>query len=222
MPRNKIVKSQVEKQKAKCESRKRHQLDLRGAMAVSDYLLLAATDLHRQATEFVDRLQEKYPNKRDVRKTYEFRDWQRKQILLVNKHPLATEQPPAVNCQEEEEETVLPAPQDNAKKEMVLRIPLIHNSTKPEEIPTVPNMPVTVTQEDKLVSIFDDIPDGVMSELIAEIRADPTLNAIMNDFGVNEEVMDEGIVPENIYQELDIDIEIPDPLEDEMNNLLYF
>ena len=246
MGRRAVVRSEVEKQKMKVESRKRHQHDLRRAMAVSDYLLLTATDLHRQATAFVDQLEEKYPGKRDVRKTVEFRNWQRKQLLLVNKQSsLATDQTPAMNCEKETalqipqdtticvKETALQIPQDstNCQKEMVLRIPLIHTGTKAKETPSVPDMPGE-TQEDQLTSIFDEIPNDVMNELIAEIRADPDLSAIMNDVGLNEEVLDEGTVPENIYQEMDIgldiemdiglDIEIGDPLEDEINSLLYF
>ena len=250
MGRRAVNRSEVEKQKMKVESRKRHQHDLRRAMAVSDYLLLTATDLHRQATAFVDQLEEKYPGKRDVRKTVEFRNWQRKQLLLFNKQSsLATDQTPAMNCEKEtalqipqditicEKETALQIPKDNinreklrtpqdstnCQKEMVLRIPLIHTGTKAKETPSVPDMPGE-TQEDQLTSIFDEIPNDVMNELIAEIRADPDLSAIMNDFGLNEEVLDEGTVPENIYQEMDIglDIEIDDPLEDEINSLLYF
>ena len=253
MGRRAVVRSEVEKQKMKVESRKRHQHDLRRAMAVSDYLLLTATDLHRQATAFVDQLEEKYPGKRDVRKTVEFRNWQRKQLLLFNKQSsLATDQTPAMNCEKEtalqipkdtticvketalqipqditicEKETALQIPKDNTncQKEMVLRIPLMHTGTKAKETPSVPDMPGE-TQEDQLTSIFDEIPNDMMNELIAEIRADPDLSAIMNDFGLNEEVLDEGTVPENIYQEMDIglDIEIGDPLEDEINSLLYF
>ena len=258
MGRRAVIRSEVEKQKMKVESRKRHQHDLRRAMAVSDYLLLTATDLHRQATAFVDQLEEKYPGKRDVRKTVEFRNWQRKQLLLFNKQSsLATDQTPAMNCEKETalqipkdtticvKETALQIPKDNTnreklrtpqdstncQKEMVLRIPLIYTGTKAKETPSVPDMPGE-TQEDQLTSIFDEIPNDVMNELIAEIRADPDLSAIMNDVGLNEEVLDEGTVPENIYQEMDIgldiemdiglDIEIGDPLEDEINSLLYF
>ena len=265
MGRRAVIRSEVEKQKMKVESRKRHQHDLRRAMAVSDYLLLTATDLHRQATAFVDKLEEKYPGKRDVRKTVEFRNWQQKQLLLFNKQSsLATDQTPAMNCEKEtalqipqdtticvketalqipqditicEKETALQIPKDNinreklrtpqdstnCQKEMVLRIPLIHTGTKAKETPSVPDMPGE-TQEDQLTSIFDEIPNDVMNELIAEICADPDLSTIMDDFGLHEEVLDEGTVPENIYQEMDIglDIEIDDPLEDEINSLLYF
>ena len=81
MGRKLIVRSEAEKRKVKTESRKRHQRDLRRAMAVSHYLLLTATEQHRQATTFVEKLEQKYPDKRDVRKTPEYQNWQQKQLL---------------------------------------------------------------------------------------------------------------------------------------------
>ena len=204
----------------KVETRKRHQHELRRAMAVSEYLMLTATDLHRQATEFIDKLEEKYPGKRDVRKTPEFRNWQRVQLLKISKQSSATDQTPR-----DQDST-------NSKKEMVLRIPLMHDSTnaKPGEIPadvsgtkakqtpSVLDMPGE-TQEDGLSSIFDEIPPDVMNEMMTEIRADPELSAIINDFDFYEEVVGQGTVPENIGLD---DIEIDDRLEDELNSLLYF
>ena len=209
MGRKPVIRSEAEKRNIKVESRKRHQRGLRRAIAVSDYLLLTATDQHRQATAFVEQLEEKYPGKRDVRKTPEFRDWQQKQLLRTS---LATDQTPATNC-EKETATI------NPEKEMVLRIPLMQTGT--QATPSVPDMPgETQAQEDQLISIFEEIPNDVMNEMMAEIRADPDLSAIMNDFCVNEEVLDEGTVPE-MDIDLDIDLDIC-PLDYEINSLLYF
>ena len=205
MGRSKVVRSKVDIQKMKCESRKHRQHELRRAMAVSEYLLLTATEQHRQATVFVDQLEEKYPNKRDVRKTPEFRNWQREQLLLIGK------QSPAQ----------IPEDSTNTVKEMVLRIPLMNDSTKTKQTPTVPDMPGEIHEdelatvsgeihEDELATVFDEIPADIMSEMMAEIRADPNLCALMNDFNFDlyEEVLDQGTVP--------------DRLEDEINSLIYF
>ena len=203
MPRNKIDRDPAERQKMKAYSRKKHQHGLRRAMAVSDYLSLTATEQHRQATAFIDQLEQKYPAKRDVRKRPEFRKWQREQMLLLNQQsPLA-----------DQKEMPIPPPQDNTKgeKEMVLRIPLM--DTKAKETPAVP--------EDQLISIFHDIPEGVMNEMLAEIRSDPQLNAIMNDISLYEEVVDEGTVLYEEEMDIGIDLEIGDPLGDEINSLLY-
>ena len=168
---------------------------------MSDYLLLSATQQHLEATEFVIKLEEKYPNKKDVRKTQEFRQWQRTQLDLLKKQTSqATDKPAAIK------DTI------TSKKEMVLRIPLIDTNAK--ESPLASTIP---GEEDQLVSIFDQIPSHIMNELIEEIRADPNLNAIMNDFDLHEEVIDEG----NVFDiNLDIDIDIGDPLQEELNNLL--
>ena len=231
MGRTPIAKSEAEKHIMKVESRKRHQLDLRRAAFVSDYVLLTAPDLHRQATTFVDQLQAKYPNKRDVRKTDEFRYWQMKQLGLAgNDSSHGTDQTTAINSEKETElqtpedytngkrETALQSPKDgsNCQKEMVLQIPLMRVSTKTKETP-----PVLEAQEDQLIKIFDDIPNDVMNNLIAEIRANPHLRAIMDNFSLNEEVQDQ--IPEDLCPEWDIglNIEIGDPLEDEINSMLF-
>ena len=206
MGRKPSNRSEVERQRMKVESRKRHQHSLRRAMAISDYLLLTATDMHRQATEFVNQLEEKYPGKRDVRKTPEFRCWQQQQLLGNNKQARAADQ-------------TLAQVSENSKKEMVLRIPLLQPSTNAKETPSVPETP------DPISSIFE-IPDDVMDKMVAEIRAVPQLDAIMNDFVFNDEVLEEGTVPEYIHQELDVGINIEiedDRLEEEINRLsLYF
>ena len=205
MPRKKIDIDPAERQKMKNSSRKKHQHSLRGAMAVSDYLLLTAIEQHRQATAFIDQLEQKYPTKRDVRKTPEFRKWQREQMMLLNQQSPLPDQ----------KEMPIPTPKDNTKgeKEMVLRIPLM--DTKAKETQAVP--------EDQLMSIFNHIPEGVMNEMLAEIRSDPQLDAIMNDFSLYEEVvMDEGTVLYEKEMDIDIDLELGDPLGDEINSLLYY
>ena len=196
MGRKPVNRSAEEKRIIKIESRKRHQSDLRRAMAVADYLLLTATEQHRKATIFVQELERKYPGKRDVRKTYEYREWQRNQILQTSTPEHRT---PATN-----KKTV----SSQSQKEMVLRIPLIESAAK--ATPSVPGE----TQPDNLTSIFQDIPNEVMNQLIEDISADPDLSAIMNDFCSDEEVPD-------IDFDIDLDINLNiSPLEVEINNLL--
>ena len=245
MGRKPIIRSADEKQKMKVETRKRHQLDLRRAAFIADYMLLTAPQLHSEATAFLDQLQAKYPGKRDVRKTDEFRLWQMKQLGLTgNDSSHGTDQTTAMNSEKEtvlqtpedytngERETALQPPEDksNRQKEMVLQIPLMHVSTgtketlpvlEKETLPVLETIPVLDVQEDQLINIFDDIPNDVMNDLIAEIRADPDLCAIMDKFSVDEEVQDQ--IPEDLCPEWDIglNIEIGDPLEDEINSMLF-
>ena len=169
-------------------------------MAVADYLLLTATEQHRKATMFVQELEHKYPGKRDVRKTPEYREWQRKQMLQIS---IPEDRTPATNCQKE---TVT----SKSQKEMVLRIPLIQTDTK--ATPSVSGE--TQSQQDHLTSIFQDIPNDVMNQIIEDISADPDLSAIMNDFCGNEEVPD-------IDFDIDLDIDLNiSPLEVEINTSL--
>ena len=71
---------------------------------------------------------------------------------------------------------------------------------------------------------LDMIPSDVMNQLMKEIRTDPVLEQILNDFDFQEEVLDEGTVPENVWGELDIglDIEIDDRLEQEIDSIVQF
>ena len=203
MGRTALAKSAAEKHAMKVESRKWHQLDLRRAAFIADYMLLAAPGLHRQATEFVDRLQAKYPNKRDVRKTAEFQQWQIKQLGGNDSAHVQTT--PDTSGKRE---TVLQQP-----KEMVLQIPLMRVGAKTKETPTV-----LEAQEDQPTNIFDDIPNDVMANLIEEIRADPDLCAIMDNFGLNEDQSPEELCPE---WDIGLNIEIGDPFEDEINSMLF-
>ena len=212
MGRSKLNRSYQEKLELKNQTWKRYQYNRSRAQFVSDCLLLTATEQHRKATVFFEQLKDKYPQKRDVRKTSEFRDWQRKQLRPVdNESTPRTDQTPVES-----------RAQDNTRveKEMVLHIPLIPTPAKAKEIPAVPD--IQQTQED--LNMFDEIPSAVMDELMAEIHADPILKEIMNDFNFNEEVLDEGTVPENVWQELDmgLDIEIDDRLEQEINSIVHF
>ena len=199
MGRNKAHKSREEKRQQKNQSWKLYQSNRSRAQFVSDCLLLTATEQHRQATIFYHQLKDKYPQKRDVRKTDEFRAWQRNQLRPV-------------------QSTSTSQDSTRIEKEKVLHIPLISVQTKTKEIPDLAQQ----TPED-LVTL-DLIPSAVMDKLMEEIRADPVLNDIMNDFDFEEEVLAEGTVPQSIYEELDVgvDIEIDDRLQQEIDSIVHF
>ena len=174
MGRKPLNRPAEEKQRRKNETRRRHQQELRRAIAISDYLLLAATEQHRQATAFINKLEEKYPGKIDVRKTPEFREWQTKQLSIISNQAL----PSGATGQSQAD-------------------------TNLNETPVVPS-----SEEDPGNNIFDEIPDNIINDIITEIRNDPELNTIINDFNLAESIHDE------------LDIEIDDRLEDELNNLI--
>ena len=205
LPNTEIDKA--EKRKRKTEARRTYRKNQRRALAIADYLLLAATQQHKEATEFVRKLEEKYPNKKDIRKTVEFRHWQRTQVDLIAKETTkATDEPADI------EDTNPPG------KEMVLRIELFDTNAKSVSTMIREEQP----EEEDLADIFDTIPSDVMDQLMEEIRSDPELEAIVNnfeatfnDFEPYEEVIDEGNVSDS-----DIDIDIGVPLEEEIDKLV--
>ena len=206
MGRNKVNKSQEEKRQQKNRAWKQYQYGRSKAQFVSDYLLITAAEQHRQATAFFDKLKGKYPQKRDVRKTDEFRYWQAQQSWPNNIHTTST---PVENTEKGKSKTA-------GQKEMQLRIPLMPPLSNAKEIPDLAQQ----SREDLIT--LDQIPSDVMEHLITEIQADPTLNQIFNDFNFEEEVLDEATIP--AWEELDIgtDIDIDDRLEQELNDLVHF
>ena len=63
---------QINAKKAKNRTRAHYRYGQRRALAISDYLVLAAPLQHMEATHFINQLEEKYPHKKDVRKTPSF------------------------------------------------------------------------------------------------------------------------------------------------------
>ena len=192
MGRKQVFRSKEEIRIIKGESRKRHKSELRRALAVAHYLRLTAAEQHSKATTFVKELEQKYPTKRDIRKTPEYREWERQQLSIP------------------EERTPVTA---KSKKEMVLRIPLIQSNAKATQS-VLGEIQPQQQQQDHMSSIFEEIPNDIMKQMIEEISTDPDLAAFMNDFCGNEEVPD---IDSDII--LDIDPLIS-PLEVEINTTL--
>ena len=229
--------SQKEKAKRN-EIRIQYRNGLRRAKAVADYLLLSAPQHHLEATQFVVNLEQKYPNKKDIRKTLEYREWEKKQVslLTININPndissgipiqktqhsdISGNQTPSTEQSLQHTENHV-----NQQKEFMLRIPLIPINTNSQDIPTasdtntkaqdIPAASDIPTEEGQMVNIFNEIQPHVMNEILEEIRADPLLNTIMDQLDVYEEVIDEGDICD-----IDLNIDIGSPLEDELNSML--
>ena len=203
---------QINAKKDKNRTRAHYRYGQRRALAISDYLVLAAPLQHMEATHFINQLEEKYPHKKDVRKTPEFRQWQRNQLGINNDKSSST----ATNNQVAKKAT----PDDTrqiieSKKEMVLNIRLM-NATRSQEIPQpIPQVSAKPgAEESEITSIFDQIPDHVMNQMLKDINDDPYLNSILDEFDIHEEIIDEGNV-----SDIDIDIDGMFPLEEELNKL---
>ena len=197
--------NQVNFKKDKNRTRALFRYRQRRASAISDYLLLAAPVQHMEAVQFVNELEQKYPGKKDVRKTPEFRLWQKNQLGISNRKTSST----ATNNQPGATGKIV-----ESKKEMVLNIQLM-NTTHTQEI----SQPIPQTsaksgpEQSELNSIFDQIPDDVMNRMLKDINEDPCLKSILDQFDMyEEEIVDEGWLS-------DIDIDCEFPLEQELNKL---
>ena len=116
MGRKPLNRSVMEIRAQKNQTRRRHQCHMRRALAISDYLMLATPEMHRQAVQFVDQLTEKYPDKIDIRKTVEFRDWQRNRLTDVSNQSKTSEQADANAIVQKPKETqVVP----NAEEDLI-------------------------------------------------------------------------------------------------------
>ena len=218
--------NQVNIPKNKNSSRAQYRHKQRRASAIADYLLLAAPLQYMQAERFVDELEQKYPWKKDVRKTYEFRHWQRTQLTTSSSKPTRTatnngktpctttnsgkssctttnsgKTPCKVtnNQQGDTQKSV------NTRKEMVLNIQLI-NTSKTNETQTSTQQPPAMPGPEggQARSIFDQIPDDVMNNMLKEINEDPALKSILDQFDLyQEEVVDEG----SCLEDIDIEFE---------------
>ena len=190
---------------------------------MSDYLLLSAPQHHLEATQFVINLEQKYPDKRDIRKTWEFRQWEKKQLARFtinnnNNNPIDISGNQIPSTEQALQHT------GNQQKELTLRIPLIPMDTIFPDIPTASDTDTNAqdnpasdipTEEEQMVNAFNEIPPQVMNDMLEEIRNDPVLNDIMNQLDVCEEVIDEGDICD-----INLNIDLGSPLEDELNGML--
>ena len=195
MGRKPLNRSVMEIRAQKNQTRRRHQCHMRRALAISDYLMLATPEMHRQAVQFVDQLTEKYPDKIDIRKTVEFRDWQRNRLTDVTNQSKTSEQADANAIVQKPKETqVVP----NAEEDLIN----IFDQTSDNAI------------KDIVSEIYND-PEfaSIMNDFNLEVLDQGTVPTEMKD--------DETDRHEYRHDdETDIEIEIDDRLEDELNKLM--
>ena len=197
MGRKPLNRSLTEKRQQKNETRRRHQSQMRRSQAISDYLLLAATEMHRQASLFVDGLIQKYPDKNDVRKTPEFKEWQRNQLTLVTNQPKTHAVPDA----EEDLTNMANQIPGNIIKDIV------------SEIQNDPELSAIIN--DFNIEVLDQgaVPTGSHDGVDRHVYPPAT----GSDDGVDRHVYP----PESMHDnEMDLNIELDDRLGDELNKLM--
>ena len=211
--------NQVNFKKNKNRTRAQYRYGQRRALAISDYLLLAAPLQHMEAVQFINELEQKYPGKKDVRKTPEFRLFQKTQLGISNGKTSSTAM--GISNGKTSSTATNNQPGDTLKiveseKEMVLNIQLMNTPQTQEISQPIPQASAKPGSEwSEVNSIFDQIPDDVMNRMLKDINEDPCLKSILDQFDMyEEEIVDEGSL-----SDIDIDIDCEFPLEQELNKL---
>ena len=177
----------MEKGKAlavKREGSRKRKANCRKDLLMTAYINKRHPLIYKEAEAYYNKLNELHPTKIDLRKTIEFR-------ALPN------------------------APMEAIKDNMCLDIPLIATQTV-VEVPSV--AAVEIVEECPLPAdletiegiLEDELPAGVMENIIKELKADPQLNKIMQE--IEDLVYKESEEDEDI----DIDFETDDRLENEL------
>ena len=199
--------NQVNFKKDKNKTRAKYRYNQRRAAAIADYLLVTVPLQHMEAVQFINKLEQQYPGKKDIRKTPEFRSFQKFHLGISDGKTSST----ATNNQPGDNEKIV-----GTKKEMVLNIQLMNTIQTQETSQPIPQASAKPGSEwGEVNSIFDQIPDDVMNRLLKDINEDPCLKSILDQFDMyEEEIIDEGSL-----SDINIDIDCESPLEQELNNL---
>ena len=212
----------------------------RQALLMNEYIQTKHFEIYREAAEYYNELNEKYPTKRDLRKCTEFRDWKSKTSGVQSKKRSASSARntnyhiylhPAIPIEQQSEspdlssseisDLDLPEPprvQRTANKIMELRIPLLSPSAAMSETveivtqETLENIRAEETIDDTTLhpTLEEGLPQDIVDRIIKELRADPELRSIMTDMEQDIE-----------FQQLGIDLNIDEDkrLENELENL---
>ena len=199
--------NQVNFKKNKNKTRAKYRYDQRRAAAIADYLLVTVPLQHMEAVQFINKLEQQYPGKKDIRKTPEFRSFQKIHLRISDGKTSST----ATNNQPGDTGKIV-----GTKKEMVLNIQLMNTIQTQETSQPIPQASAKPGSEwGEVNSIFDQIPDDVMNRMLKDINKDPCLKSILDQFDMyEEEIIDEGSL-----SDINIDIDCESPLEQELNNL---
>ena len=219
----------------------------RQAIFIAEYVNTKYFDIYKEAAEQFNQLNTKHPHRPDLRKSIEFKNWQRQVKGLPGvrdyKNREITREIPYADIPLNTNDNVLKDSdiiQQCPLKVMQLEIPLLDipkgkrhgereiNHQESEQFEQVIEEVVDQGDQGDLAdvqpSIFDDLSKETIDELISQLRDDPNLETIMRDFDddvcMNVEVgKEKGCDNEDDY-DLDVDINIEDVLERELNNIL--
>ena len=173
--------------KEKRESTRKRKLSCRKDLLITAYVNKRHPLIYKEAEIFYNKLNEIHPTKIDLRKTLEFKA----------------------------------LPQDTIKDKMCLHIPLMPTqmvecppTTQTVECPpttqTVECPPTTPTQTVECPLLEDELPAGMLENIIKELKEDPQMSKIMKEL---EDMVHEDTAED---EDIDIDVEVDNRLEYEL------
>ena len=221
----------------------------RQACFVAEYVFVKYFDIYKEAAQLFNQLNAIHPRRPDLRKSIEFKNWQRqiKGLPEIREYKNRTMtkgifyQDIPLNTNDDVLKDII---QMCPQKVMQLHIPLLSipqdktqergETTKrqeSEEFQQVNEEVIDegVTNQDDLAevqpSIFDDLSQETLDDMISQLQNDPSLAAIMSDFDtdvcMNVQIDNSAEKGRDDENELDIDLDIDDLLEKELDDIIW-
>ena len=177
---------------SKSEKRRQREYERRRDSFETEYVRTKYPKVYDEAVEFYNNLREEYPEKHDLRKTNEFKQWKsmqkkRKQEITGtpepppktdNKHDLrkTNEFKQWKSMQEKRKQEITGTPEPPPKTDnMVLRIPLWNTSTL-TSVQSLQTVSMEVLGEGTIYpSLQEEISSELIEEVLNELRQDPDL-----------------------------------------------
>ena len=161
------------------QARKRKVQDERFEIFISDYVKHKYPDIYDEAGRFFKILREKNPSKLDLKKTAEYRDWQKQQD----------------GNKKNSEKSVNMQKVNDYSDNMQLKITLLDNDYLKTDKSTLTLE--TIAEEDIEPSVGELLSDDLLEEIIKELREDPDIKKLFT-----------GLEDQMVFDELDIGMEI--------------
>ena len=185
------------------EQDRKRQSNIRKDKLITEYIHIKYPEIYNEANAFYQTLNNKFPDKKDLRKTDLF-------IFLkadIKNPPTQKEIETAQQTQKEIETAQQTQYEDN----MVLKIPLMSNNPAPCIIEETSDLQQNQAVDAFEPTLFDQVPEDLLQKIIDELMLEPALKNIITEPEQESEFM---------LNELDIDIDIPDDLLE--NEVMYW
>ena len=171
-------------------NRRQEAANVRHNRVIVGYMELKHPEAYKEAEEFYEQLNTKYPNKKDLRRTNEY-EW------------LKSEFPEFKQRKYYIRKSIAEKKKDNSKQDKIvdnieLVIPLMSSTEKAKEAVDMsgdtqseitieePLYSATDTQQVEVTTeSFPTISDEMIEDMISELREDPDLDLIFNDFDID-------------------------------------